>query len=235
VTLAAKRYLVVFASGKNRRPTAANAKLRTNFKLGIAGEYLGLSNAKSPRLAVSELAPQSPEPRHQVAFWRDSLDAWRDFTTEQPHGCQRCGHPGQQHGRRMPPRSLSMPTSMRRFLVAAFLAEVTQQIHSFRASGVISAQRRLATAFDSMALRKSAGSSWIVPPAISRFVIDQTVPVWPNAKVSDRHREGNSGRAGRSERTRSHEPSCGPAVRLDEWFGHCSGNICVTIAFDEGS
>src|SRR5215475_8041297 len=44
---------------------------------------------------------------------------------------QRCGHPGQQHGLRMPPRILSMPTSMRRFLVASCLAEVTQQIHSF--------------------------------------------------------------------------------------------------------
>ena len=71
---------------------------------------------------------------------------------------QRCGHPGQQHGLRMPPRILSMPTSMRRFLVASCLAEVTQQIHSFRASGVISAQRLLAVALDSMALRKSAGS-----------------------------------------------------------------------------
>jgi hypothetical protein len=71
---------------------------------------------------------------------------------------QRCGHPGQQHGLRMPPRILSMPTSMRRFLVASCLAEVTQQIHSFRANGVISAQRLLAVALDSMALRKSAGS-----------------------------------------------------------------------------
>ena len=71
---------------------------------------------------------------------------------------QRCGHPGQQHGLRMPPRILSMPTSMRRFLVPSFLAEVTQQIHSFRASGVISAQRLLAAALDLMAFRKSAGS-----------------------------------------------------------------------------
>jgi hypothetical protein len=71
---------------------------------------------------------------------------------------QRCGHPGQQHGLRMPPRILSMPTSMRRFLVASCLAEVTQQIHSFRASGVISAQSLLAVAVDLMALRKSAGS-----------------------------------------------------------------------------
>ena len=71
---------------------------------------------------------------------------------------QRCGHPGQQHGRRMPPSILSMPTSMRRFRVASCLAEVTQQIHSFRASGVISAQSLLAVALDTMARRKSAGN-----------------------------------------------------------------------------
>ena len=79
---------------------------------------------------------------------------------------QRCGHPGQQHGLRMPPRILSMPTSIRRFLVASCLAEVTQQIHSFRANGVMSAQRLLAGALDSMALRKSAGSLWTVPLAM---------------------------------------------------------------------
>ena len=60
---------------------------------------------------------------------------------------------------------------MRRFLVSSFLAEVTQQIHSFRASGVMAAQRLSATASDSMAFRKSAGSSWIVPLLIALVVI----------------------------------------------------------------
>ena len=53
---------------------------------------------------------------------------------------------------------------MRRFLVSSFLADVTQQIHSFRASGVIAAQRPFAAASDSMALRKSDGSLWIMTP-----------------------------------------------------------------------
>ena len=70
----------------------------------------------------------------------------------------RCGQPSQQHGLRIPPRILSRLTSIRRFLVSSFLAEVTQQIHSFRARGVIAAQRLLTTASDSMALRKSPGS-----------------------------------------------------------------------------
>jgi hypothetical protein len=62
---------------------------------------------------------------------------------------------------------------MRRFLVSCFLADVTQQIHSFRASGVIAAQRLFAAASDSMALRKSDGSLWIAPPAIARVVMRQ--------------------------------------------------------------
>jgi hypothetical protein len=56
---------------------------------------------------------------------------------------------------------------MRRFLVSSFLAEVTQQIHSFRASGVIAAQRLLAAVSDSMARRKSDGSLLIVPPVFA--------------------------------------------------------------------
>jgi hypothetical protein len=105
---------------------------------------------------------------------------------------QRCGHPGQQHGLRIPPRILSMPTSMRLFLVDSFLADVTQQIHSFRASGVISAQSLLAAALDAMALRKSVGSSWTVPPAIFGVVIYRAVPVLPNAQVCDGGAQGQS-------------------------------------------
>jgi hypothetical protein len=71
---------------------------------------------------------------------------------------QRCGQPGQQQGLRMPFRILSRPTSMRRFLVSSFLADVTQQIHSFRASGVMLRQRFFAAVSDSMALRRSAGN-----------------------------------------------------------------------------
>ena len=63
---------------------------------------------------------------------------------------------------------------MRRFLVSPFLADVTQQIHSFRASGVMAAQRVFAEASDSMALRKSGGSLWIAPPAIA-FVVMRSI------------------------------------------------------------
>lgn len=49
---------------------------------------------------------------------------------------------------------------MRRARVSSFFADVTQQIHSLRASGVISAQIAFATASDSIALRISAGILW---------------------------------------------------------------------------
>lgn len=62
----------------------------------------------------------------------------------------------------MPLRILSSPTVMRRFRVSSFLADVTQQIHSLRASGVISVHSRLAIESDSMALRRSAGMRWSI-------------------------------------------------------------------------
>jgi hypothetical protein len=95
---------------------------------------------------------------------------------------QRCGHPGQQHGLRMPPCNLPMLTSMRRLLVSSFLADVTQQIHSFRASGVILVQRRSAVASDSIAFRGSAGSLCTVPCTSFREVICLTAPLTPNWK-----------------------------------------------------
>ena len=46
--------------------------------------------------------------------------------------------PAQQHGRRMPDSSLLKPTLIRRTRVSALTGDVTQQIHSLRASGVMS-------------------------------------------------------------------------------------------------
>jgi hypothetical protein len=60
---------------------------------------------------------------------------------------------------------------MRRFLVSSFLADVTQQIHSFRANGVMLIQRSLTSASDSIAWRKSAGILCTVPEAIGARVM----------------------------------------------------------------
>jgi len=55
---------------------------------------------------------------------------------------------------------------MRRFLVSSFLADVTQHIHSLRASGVMLAHTSVTIASDSIALRKSGGIRCTVPEAI---------------------------------------------------------------------
>jgi len=84
VTLAPRQSLVVFASGKDRAPSAPGARLHTNFKLSLWGEYLGLFNAESPRQAVSELAPAFPEQRNNHSYGRDSLGQWRYFARPTP-------------------------------------------------------------------------------------------------------------------------------------------------------
>lgn len=60
---------------------------------------------------------------------------------------------------------------MRRALVSSFLADVTQQIHSLRASGVMSAHTSFAIESDSIALRKSAGILCNVPVSTCCFAI----------------------------------------------------------------
>lgn len=77
----------------------------------------------------------------------------------------------------MPLRILSSPTAMRFFLVSSFLAEVTQQIHSLRASDEISAQTMLTAASEAIAAPKSAGMRWTAPEAIFCFVILRLTPL----------------------------------------------------------
>lgn len=71
-------------------------------------------------------------------------------------------------------RILSMPTAMRRFLVASCLADVTQQIHSLRASGVMAVQSFRARLSAAMAFRKSAGKGCTVPPESFCVVIGKS-------------------------------------------------------------
>ena len=89
---------------------------------------------------------------------------------------QRCGQPGQQQGLRFPSLRLEQPHSIRRVLVSGFLADLIQQIHSFRASGVMSSHVSNALASEVSAFFRSAGRSWTTPPEI--FV---TLKVWPTS------------------------------------------------------
>ena len=70
---------------------------------------------------------------------------------------RRCGQPGQQQGRRLPAWSSWTARLILRLRVVACLAEMTQQIHSFRASGVRSFQAALVVASAPRASLKSAG------------------------------------------------------------------------------
>jgi hypothetical protein len=84
VSLSPGEYRIVFASGKDRKPTGVGAKLHTNFKLNAVGEYLGLYNLESPRQAVSEFAPQFPEQRNDFSYGWIGSNQWRYFQVPTP-------------------------------------------------------------------------------------------------------------------------------------------------------
>jgi hypothetical protein len=82
--IAAGQYLVVFASGKDRR--VPGAKLHTNFKLSASGDYLGLYNAElSPHL-IQAFAPKYPEQRNDISYGLDNTNAVRYFAVSTPGG-----------------------------------------------------------------------------------------------------------------------------------------------------
>lgn len=64
--LAPGQHRVVFASAKNRVPTGTGGRWHTNFRLGSAGESVGLYNAESPRKRIAELS--YPEQRNDHSF-----------------------------------------------------------------------------------------------------------------------------------------------------------------------
>lgn len=76
-------YLVVFCSGKDRRPLTGN--LHTNFKLASpGGEYLALFNSQSPRQVASIFSPAYPEQRNDFSYGIDSQGVWRYYGTPTP-------------------------------------------------------------------------------------------------------------------------------------------------------
>lgn len=89
----------------------------------------------------------------------------------------RCVHPTQQHGRRFPPPSSSIARLICSFLVSTFLTDVVQQIHSLRASGLISSHATSAFLDAARAFLKSSGSLCAVPPGIALSVIAPFYPV----------------------------------------------------------
>lgn len=85
VVLPPGQYLVVFASGKDRRAPLPGNKYHTNFKLNLFGDYLALFNAEAPRVAVSAFDPGFPEQRNDYSYGLDqTTNAWRYFPTPTP-------------------------------------------------------------------------------------------------------------------------------------------------------
>jgi len=63
------------------------------------------------------------------------------------------------------------------FLVSGFLTEITQQIHSLRASGVMSSHAARAAESEVRALRKSGGTLCRAPPEIPFLAIEGILPI----------------------------------------------------------
>ncbi len=78
-------YLIVFASGKDRRSAAGTNRLHTNFQLANDGEFLGLYTPDSPRVLASGFA-DFPEQRNDHTYGYDSGGALRYFATATPGG-----------------------------------------------------------------------------------------------------------------------------------------------------
>src|SRR6188474_1908409 len=79
--------------------------------------------------------------------------------------------PYQQQGRRIPSLSSVHVLSTCSFLVSAFLTEITQQIHSLRASGVRSSHAASAFGSEVKVARKSTGILCTTPLEITFFVM----------------------------------------------------------------
>jgi hypothetical protein len=82
--IAPSQYLVVFASGKDRRTPGAN--LHTNFKLSSVGGYLGLYSSDFPPQVVHEYAPGYPEQRNDISYGLDGANSQKYFAVQTPGG-----------------------------------------------------------------------------------------------------------------------------------------------------
>ncbi len=82
-TLPPHGYLVVFASGKDRRPDAA-AELHTNFKLFAGGEYLGLFAPDDLTRPADAFQPEFPQQYTDVSYGRYQKTDYRYFANPTP-------------------------------------------------------------------------------------------------------------------------------------------------------
>jgi PKD repeat protein len=88
-SLGAGQFLIVFASGKDRRPASGN--LHASFKLASDGEYLGLWSAESPRRVLSEVAPVYPTQRADISYGLSTGGGFAYFQTPTPGSANAAG------------------------------------------------------------------------------------------------------------------------------------------------
>lgn len=81
--LGPNQYLVVFASGKDRRSADPQVPLHTNFRLALGGEPLGLYSPDAPRARVSGW-DRYPEQRNDVSYGLDPLGQWSYYDVPTP-------------------------------------------------------------------------------------------------------------------------------------------------------
>jgi hypothetical protein len=94
------------------------------------------------------------------------------------------------------------------FLVSGFLTEITQQIHSLRASGVISSHFARAARSEMRTFRKSAGKLCTAPAEIAFLVMDFIYIVTQSAGQSqDAVQIGPQGRANLDNRAHHYCPA----------------------------
>ena len=83
ITMQPSGYLVVFCSGKDRKPTAPNGRLHTNFKLGTEDESILLYNSEVPRQLISSINSY-PLQRRDYSYGYDPLGLLKYFSPPTP-------------------------------------------------------------------------------------------------------------------------------------------------------
>ncbi|MBI2947420.1 MAG: lamin tail domain-containing protein [Verrucomicrobia bacterium] len=84
-TIPAGGYLVIWASGKDRREPAAGQRFHTNFKLNPNGDTLQLFGPELPRAVVDELTYPEQSPNHSYARQAGAThEAWSYFAVATP-------------------------------------------------------------------------------------------------------------------------------------------------------
>ncbi len=77
--------LVVYASGKDRKPTTRGSRLHTNFKLSRSGEPLALYSPEQPPLPLDGFTSSSyPEQRTDISYVRNNDGTWDYCKTPTP-------------------------------------------------------------------------------------------------------------------------------------------------------